>query len=155
MRRFWVGLVAIASIPLVLPLQLGATDKSKLSESKVKITADASKVGPDGKQNVTLTLTIEKGWHIYANPVNFEDLAGAQTVVKVSAKGKVSNVAVNYPPGKMYAKEKYDVYEGTIKIPVSLKRAAGDTSPLEVSVFVQACDHNVCLKESTISLTVK
>ena len=39
------------------------------SDSVVKATAAAAKPDADGKQTVTLTLAIDKGWHLYANPV--------------------------------------------------------------------------------------
>ena len=52
------------------------------SDSVVKATAVADKPGPDGKQTVTLTLAIDKGWHLYANPVGTDDLAPVQTVVR-------------------------------------------------------------------------
>ena len=124
------------------------------SASKVKASVEASKVEKDGKQTVTITLAIQKGWHLYANPVNHDLLGDAQTTVKV--KGKVSDVRVKYPEGRTHIdkKEKFDIYEGTVKIPVTLKRAAGDTSPLEINVKVNACDENQCLQQSIIKLTV-
>src|SRR5205823_7882639 len=36
----------------------------KKSDSLVKAKAEADKIGPDGKQTVKVTLTVEKGWHI-------------------------------------------------------------------------------------------
>ena len=155
MIRYRLGLFAVAVLAFACSAQLDAGDKTK-SESKVKVTAEASKIDKDGKQTVTLTLTIEKGWHLYANPVNHDFLEGAQTKVKVAAKGKLSEVKTMYPAGKTHVEKtgNYDVYEGTVKIPVTLKRSAGDTSPLEISIDIQACDSSVCLKESKIKLMV-
>src|SRR5262249_33401290 len=50
---------------------------AKRSDSVVKVTAKAEpeKPGADGKQVVIVTLIIDKGWHLYANPVGPEDLS--------------------------------------------------------------------------------
>src|SRR4051812_18969818 len=67
------------------------------SESKVKASATADKPGADGKQVVTITLDIEKGWHTYANPVGLQDLTDTQTTVTVSGKGKPEVIKIEYP----------------------------------------------------------
>ena len=127
------------------------------SENQVKASAEASKIDAKGTQTVTITLDIAKGWHLYANPVNHEFLEGGQTTVKIAAKEKPSSVKIKYPAGKTIVdkKEKYDIYEGVVKIEATVKRAANDTSPLEISVAVQACDSKVCLQPSTLKLTAK
>src|SRR5262245_20509765 len=48
--------------------------KAKNSAGKVKAVAAASAADEAGMQTVTLTLTIDKGWHIYANPVGNESM---------------------------------------------------------------------------------
>jgi uncharacterized protein len=153
MRRYCLGLLVVAALAFAWVAHSDAGGATK-SASKVKASVEASKVEKDGKQTVTITLAIEKGWHLYANPVNHEFLEGAQTTVKIT--GKASEIKVKYPEGRTHIdkKEKYDIYEGTVKIPVTLKRAAGDTSALEISVAVQACDDKLCLQPSTIKLTL-
>ena len=104
----------IAILALGAGLPLNARDKELTSQSKVKITASASKIEKIGEQTLTVTVTIDKGWHIYANPVNSELVKDAATVVKVGAKSPVSDVKVAYPPGKRSGDiEKFDAYEGT------------------------------------------
>ena len=49
---------------------------------------------------------------------------------------------------------KYRVYEGKVTIKAAVRRAKGDTSPLEVSVKLQACDDKQCLLPATIKRTV-
>jgi len=58
------------------------------SDSVVKITAKATpeKPGADGKQEVTVTINVDKGWHLYANPPGQEDFVTAQTVMTIDAK---------------------------------------------------------------------
>ena len=134
-----------------------AGGKLEKSDSKVKATATATKPGADGKQTVTITLDVTKGWHLYANPVNHNNdfLNGNKTVVKISAKEKV-NVNVKYPAGKTKVddKEKYDVYTGVVKIQADVVRTMGDSSPLEINITVSACDDKVCLDKGTVKLTV-
>ncbi|MBI3823162.1 MAG: hypothetical protein HY289_10855 [Planctomycetes bacterium] len=128
------------------------------SESKVKATAVASKVGADGKQKVTITIDIEKSWHLYANPVNHnnETLNSAKTTVKISAKESVK-FKVTYPKGKTVVdkKETYDIYEGVIKIEATVDRTMGDASPLEVSIRLSACNESTCLLPGTVVVKTK
>jgi uncharacterized protein len=153
MKRYCLGLCVVAGLAFAWAAFADAGGATK-SESKVKASVEAAKVEKDGKQTVTITLAIEKGWHLYANPVNNDLLENAQTTVKV--KGKVTEVRVKFPEGRMQADktQKYNVYEGTVKIPVTFKRAAGDTSAIEINVGVSACDDKLCLEPSTIKLTV-
>jgi DsbC/DsbD-like thiol-disulfide interchange protein len=94
---------------------------------------------------------------LYANPVNHEFLEAGQTTVKIAAKDKPESVKIRYPAGKTIVdkKEKYDIYEGVVKIEATVKRASNDTSPLEISVAIQACDSKVCLQPSTLKLVAK
>src|ERR1019366_4835307 len=97
MKRYCLGLFVVAALAFAWSAQSDAGGANK-SESKVKASVEASKVDKDGKQTVTITLAIEKSWHLYANPVNHDFLEGAQTTVKI--KGKASEVRVKYPEGK-------------------------------------------------------
>ena len=123
------------------------------SKSKVKSSATVTPIGADGKQTVTVTLIVDKGWHIYANPVKNEMLESTKTIIKITAAAKLANVDVRYPAGKFY-KDKFGiesmVYENKVEIPVVIQRAAGDTSPLDVDVTFGACDDASCLIPATV-----
>ncbi len=126
------------------------------SDSVVKATAVAAKLDADGKQTVTLTLAIDPGWHLYANPVGNEDLASVQTNVKVKGAAELQNVKVDYPAGKKVKDATlgdYMVYEDKAVITVNVTRAKGDDSPLELTVKVQACSDNKCLLPAEVKLT--
>jgi DsbC/DsbD-like thiol-disulfide interchange protein len=126
------------------------------SDSVVKATAVAAKPDADGKQTVTLTLAIDKGWHLYANPVGLEDLASVQTNVKVKAAGDVQNVKIDYPAGKKVKDSvlgEYLIYEDKAVITVNATRAKGDDSPLELTIKVQACNDNTCLLPAEVKVT--
>jgi uncharacterized protein YyaL (SSP411 family) len=138
--------------------------KATTSDSVVKVTSAAEKPDANGKQVVTITLAIDDGWHIYGNPVGSSELvAGSETTVKVSGKGKPKLAAVVYPKGKL-TKEKvaneeieYFIYEGKIQIKATIQRVAGDKESVELSVNFGACKSGkagVCLKPSEVKLKV-
>jgi hypothetical protein len=140
--------------PAAAPAGVSAQGAKK-SDALVKATATAGKPDADGKQDVTVTLTVDKPWHIYANPVGLEDLADAQTTVTFDPKAKP--LKVQYPEGKVI-KDKvlgdYRVYEDKVTIKAQVRRARGETGPLQVSVKVQACNDKTCLLPAVIKLTV-
>lgn len=128
--------------------------QGKKSDSVVKATVTSSKPGADGKQLLTVTLNIEGKWHLYANPTP-PCFPGIATEVTVEGKIKPDDVKVDYPVGKQITDTvvgKYNVYEGKAEIKVTVKREKGDTSPLEMSIKVQACDDKTCLLPAMIKL---
>jgi DsbC/DsbD-like thiol-disulfide interchange protein len=150
--RLLGGLALAALAGLLLPL---AQAGSRKSDSVVKAKAAASADG--GKQVILVTLDIEPGWHVYANPVGNEDLAPAQTEIKVAAGGKAVPSQVQYPAGKL-VKDKlvgdYQVYAGTVTIPVALQQAPNTGGPVDVSVSIQACNDKSCLQPATLKVSV-
>jgi DsbC/DsbD-like thiol-disulfide interchange protein len=159
-RRFmgrFIAILAFAAVGLLAFSSEQTFGQGKKSDSVVKVTATADKPDGDGKQVVTVMLTHNEGWHTYANPVGQDDLAAAQTTVTVNAKTKPEDVKVDYPEGKVI-KDKivgdYKVYADKVTIKATVKRAKGDTSPLEVSVKIQACTAKECLIPATVKLTV-
>ena len=135
----------------------GKQDKDK-QESHVKVTASAGKIDKNGSQTVTVTMEIESPWYAYANPVGNEDLESARTKVGVTAAKKLEKVEVNYPPGKrkMLGTETYNAYEGKVEITATVKRAPGDTGPLDVSVKYMTCNpKGICLPPEEVKLQVK
>lgn len=149
-----IGVLALGAI-LVGKVE-PALAQAKKSDSVVKVEVTADKPDADGKQTLTITLDIDKDWHIYANPVDNEDLTNAQTVISVTSKGKLANVKVMYPAGKLQGEkdEKYKVYEGRVAIKAQVKRANGDNQPLEVAIKLQACDARTCLVPAIIKKEV-
>jgi DsbC/DsbD-like thiol-disulfide interchange protein len=143
------ALLAAAAAPV------NAADATK-SDSVVKIETNTSKPDADGKQVVTLTLTIDKGWHLYANPAP-KDFPGVPVEVKVTGKTKPASVRVDYPEGKEVKDATigdYKVYEDKADIKVTVQRAKGDTEPLELNVKLQACTDKKCLLPATVKVSV-
>jgi len=133
--------------------------QAKKSDSVVKVTAKGGKADADGKQTVTVTIHIEKGWHIYANPVGDDSLKPVQTVLTVTGKEKPQDVKVEYPAGKTIKdadlKIEYKTYEDKVEIKALVQRAKGDNGPLEASVKIQACGDKNCLLPATVKVPVE
>jgi DsbC/DsbD-like thiol-disulfide interchange protein len=149
-------LVAVATVSSVATVAGAGGQKQ---ESQVKLTATAGKVDAEGRQVVTITMDINAPWHAYANPVHFEDLEAAQTTVKITSAAKLADVKIAYPPGKLYIDDlrryRHYIYEGKVEIQASVKRASGDTGPLDVSVKYMTCKKNFCLPPEQVILQVK
>jgi len=138
---------------------LPAADAGAKQKSFTKVSATATKPDADGKQVVTVTMTIEGPWYAYANPVGLEDLEGAQTTVTIASKtGKLEDVKIEYPPGKLKKDAvvgSYKIYEDKVAIKGTVRRAKGDTGPLNVTVKYMNCNpKGVCLPPETVKLTV-
>jgi hypothetical protein len=124
------------------------------SADKVKITVKADKPA-DGKQVVTLTLEIARGWHLYANPVLLPDLAEVQTAVTFAAGGKPLAAKIEYPVGRLIKNEvvgDYRIYEGVVTIKATVDRR-GD-GPIEAVVFFQATSDVGCPAPSKVRLKI-
>jgi DsbC/DsbD-like thiol-disulfide interchange protein len=153
-------LVGMSALTLMLLLGADGTARTQLkkSDSVVKVEAKADgKPDVDGKQSITITLDIEKDWHVYANPVKNDIVANGQTEVRVSSKAKLEDVKIVYPSGKAYGEgeTKCQVYEGKVTIKAQVKRARGDNGPLEVSVQLSACNASRCLPPATVKKEIR
>ena len=154
-RRLWTSLGG-AVLALAAALLLGnSAATAGDSTTKVKAFAAAGPIDAAGRQAVTITLLIDKDWHIYANPVKNKDFDPIKTDVKIGAKVKPARVDIRYPAGKLYP-NKFNiavmVYEERVDIPALVQRAPGDASPLEIDVTFSACDDYNCLAPATVRL---
>ena len=158
------GLIALALLTLAaLALTLGPLGSPSAGAGKkksyTKVTAKATKPDAEGRQTVTVTMEIEKPWHAYANPVGNKDLEEAATLVRITSKGgKLEDVKIQYPPGKE-EKDKivgaYRIYEDKVTITGLVRRAKGDTAPLEVAVRYMTCHpKGQCLPVEVVKLSV-
>jgi DsbC/DsbD-like thiol-disulfide interchange protein len=164
MKRGSLQLVRLAGASLVLgavALTTGVTPVAgaggKKDESQVKLAATATKLDAEGRQVVTISVNVNSGWHIYANPVQFKDLEAVQTTVKITSANKLHEVKISYPPGKRHTldKDTFYIYEGKIEITAIVKRAGGDVEPLDVSVKYMSCTDKVCKMVEQVTLQVK
>ena len=123
-------------------------------ETPVKITHVVGKADSSGKQKVTITLAIDEGWHVYANPVGDEYYSPNAIVVK--AKG--AKAKVTYPPAKEKTEsdgEKlrtFNVYVKGAQIVAEIIREG--TDPVEFTVQYNACDKNRCLPPARVKFKI-
>ncbi len=138
MARFAV--LALALARMFASLASAQEVVAKKYEPPVKITATATKIDAEGKQKVTITITMEKGIEVFANPVKNEDFESAAARVSISAKSKPVSVRMNFPAGEKRGEKivgDYYVYTRPVAIEAFVERAANDASPLEVTVYCQ------------------
>jgi uncharacterized protein YyaL (SSP411 family) len=134
------------------PVQTGG---ARRSDGVVKVRASADKVDGEGRQVLSVVLTIDPGWHVYANPVG-KDFPGIPTTLSVAGL-KAEDVKITYPLGQLVQDAvagDYYIYEGNATIKAAVRRAKGDTTPLEVSLKIQACNKEKCLLPATVKLSV-
>jgi uncharacterized protein len=131
---------------------------ARKSDAVVKLAASAEKPGAEGRQTIAITLTIEKPWHIYANPVGLKSLEESQTTVRILHQGKELSAQVEYPKGTL-VKDKivgdYLVYEGEVRISAQVSRSKDADGPLDVEVHVQACTEKQCLVGARLKTSIK
>lgn len=121
-------------------------EKPKPPDFPVRLTVEPVKRDGSADQRIVVTLTIEKGYHLFANPTGNEDLP-PQTVLTVSGKGKPEVVKITYPKGEVVKNAivgDYRIYTGTVSLEVITKRARDDQSPLVIAVRVLPMDHRGC-----------
>lgn len=152
------GLFAVVLTGVMVAPALG-----QRSDSKIEVKAAAGEPDAKGFQDIRLDIEIEKGWHIYGNPVTAELLKGNATDVKVFSGGKPLEAVVSYPKGKLKKdfdmdgdkkiEFEYPIYEDKVVITARVKRG-GDAGSLEIHIRVNACDKNRCLAQGTKKVKV-
>jgi uncharacterized protein YyaL (SSP411 family) len=131
--------------------------KTKKSEDVVNIAASASKPDADQRQTATISIAIDKSWHLYANPVP-ADFPGIPTTVTIEAQGKARDATIEYPRGTLVQDKvlgDYYVYEGKVKIQAVVKRTKEDNSSLSAVIKLQACSDKQCLLPSTVKIRLR
>jgi DsbC/DsbD-like thiol-disulfide interchange protein len=148
---------ALALASLVSGAATLATAAPTGSDAVVKAKAVAGKPGGGGLQVIEVELTMDDGWHLYANPVGNKDLLPNQVVVSASANKKPIDAKVEYPKGKLFKDATlgdYYIYEDKVTIKVTVDRSALGSAPVDLKVAVQACNSTTCKTPADIKLSV-
>jgi uncharacterized protein YyaL (SSP411 family) len=122
--------------------------------------APGAAIVPGGELDVTVTLTVMRGWHIYANPAGDETLK--PTTVTLSTGQPATLAAVRYPVGTATlatpgSPEMASIYEGTVKLTACVRLdAQAQPGPLTLNLKVsyQACNDRVCLPPASLIVPV-
>ncbi len=130
----------------------------KSSADVVKVELHGGNLA-DGLETVNVTITVAKGWHIYANPVGNDTLAESATVVELRADGKkVASQVPKYPKGTPKKSDlgEHAVYDGAFGVVVELYHEdIKDVKKLTARVTLVACSDKVCLAPATITVEMK
>ena len=142
----WASLVARAAFAPGAPPPL-----SDSLDSAARVTATAFRERRGDHDAVVITLTIDPGYHINANPASFDYLV--PTTIDVAAPG----TEVVYPQPKKF-KPKFvadaiDVYEGSVVATIDFPKGTSSAEFVgAVAVEFQACNVQTCLLPAKVSL---
>ena len=133
--------------------------KPRNSTDVVKVSVPDVNAKPGESSDALVQVTIEKGYHVNANPPTFPYLKATELEVP-----KAPDIAVNFIvyPNAMtrsfaFAEKPLAVYEGTFNIKAQLKvnkSAKPGAQNLPAKLRVQACDEEVCYAPGTLDLTL-
>jgi hypothetical protein len=104
---------------------------------------------------ITVTVVIDEGYHVNANPATFDYLIPTS----LSVDG-VPDLRIEYPSPTLFkpkfAPDGLKVYEGSIRLKgVAPKGALVGREPITAALRVQACNDEVCLPPSTLTLRIE
>ena len=125
----------------------------------VKVTPEEVTVSPGGTADARVRLTVDKGFHVNANPPTFAYLKPTEIEVKPDAGISISFVKYPDPLTRTFefADKPLAVYEGETLVTVRLKAdrtaKAGRTN-LAATLRVQACDEKVCYAPGTRDVSI-
>lgn len=135
--------------------------KVEKSSEKAKLTVHKAQNGVVGGSpfELLLLLSIEDGWHINAHKPLQSYLIG--TTFKLSGQQKFQLKQSRYPKAQMlqfgFSDDTLKVYEGKVPVFVTLQAPLNlqpGTYTLLGSLDVQACNNSICLKPSTLPVSL-
>ncbi len=154
LRAFFLTILIPSSV--VVGQSLSASS-SKQVRAEVTASQDGFESGTNAQ--VAIMLTIEDGWHINAHTPTYDYLIG--TTVELQQTEGVIVADIRYPEGKLqqfgFADDLLRVYDETVPIFLTLKlseKIQPGTVTIPATVKMQACNDQVCLAPSTLSLDV-
>jgi hypothetical protein len=148
----WPTLVAAVSVTDLGLEGPGADQLASETARHVRASATSRSLGT--YREVVITLQIEPGYHINANPASFDFLIPTSVTF-----ADVHPMEVHYPtptPFKpSFAPDTLNVYEGTVQLVAKLEDGTlVGLQALSATVNAQACTESVCLPPARIALTV-
>ena len=122
------------------------------SAAHVKVVAQGASYADHDE--IVVTLTIDPGYHVNANPASIDYLI--PTVITVPG---VPDAKITYPAGQIlkpkFSPEGIAVYEGSVAITAELpKGGLASAATTLLSVGVQACTAQICLPPATLTAAI-
>jgi uncharacterized protein len=123
-------------------------------ETSDHVRASAVVRAGEKEDEIVVTLQIDDGYHVNANPASFDYLIPTSV-----AFAGLTSPGTKYPqPSRFrsaFAPDELAVYEGTVPLVVTVPRGTIATQgELKGEVDVQACDAKICLPPSKLPLSV-
>ena len=142
------------------PATAFAVDKKKPKPVKVGIYPMYAKLPRGGKCPVVVELTIEKDWHINANPPKPDFLI--PTTLELKTDQKIKLTKVRYPKSHPFqmagSPDPYYVYDGKVAILALLEidsAETADSASFEFHLNYQGCNKEQCHPPDRIVMQVK
>lgn len=125
----------------------------------VKVAPEEVTISPGSSADARIRLTIDKGFHVNANPPTFAYLKPTEIEVKPGAGISVNFVRYPDPLTRTFefADKPLAVYEGETLITVQLqadRTAKSGRTNLSATLRVQACDEKVCYAPGTKDVSI-
>jgi uncharacterized protein YyaL (SSP411 family) len=125
----------------------------KVVSASARVAGDATAaIAPGSEFDALVTVTIQKGWHINANPTNLPEMKPTSLELLPASEQSARLVNVAYPAGDAkvlgsLGTEPVAVYEGKVAFSARLRLADGvKPGPIELKLRLnyQACDDRLC-----------
>jgi len=145
--------------PGASPTSTPAKPTQVTSLNFVKASAAQAQVAAGGSGEAIVTVAVQNGYHVNANPPSDAYLKATELIVQ-PADG-LSVGFIKYPTAVSkkfsFSEKKLAVYEGEVPIKVLLK--AGAAAPkgshkVAAKLNVQACDDQLCYPPGTLEVTI-
>ncbi len=128
------------------------TPPSGALDSAAHVKAVVHHKSTKGRDEIVVTLTVDPGYHVNANPASSDYLV--PTTVTVPG---VANAKITYPPAQTFkpkfSSDAISVYEGSV--PINIEVPGGGLAAVRhapMNIEVQACNLEICLAPATISV---
>jgi len=148
---------ATAAQPTPSPLDKSAIATHSLAHVKADATVTPTTAAAGDTVTVIVTLRIDEGWHVNANPASSSELIATSLDVR-SGETALELIAVSYPAPAILkpaalSDDEWKVYSGTVQLSATVRlprnARAGEPIQLRAMVTLQACsDKGVCLAPS-------
>lgn len=143
----------LAALASAAPKEIAKANSSGLPNSADHVHAVAYLVPTSAGADITVTIDIDSGFHINANPASDPNLIPTEFLLTDHPELKI-----DYPPGRLFkapfAPQGIAVYEGRITLSGHLPQMP-TPSPFAASLRIQACNDRVCLAPATVMVNVE
>jgi Disulphide bond corrector protein DsbC len=129
------------------------------SENVVRFGAEPVEIKAGSSSEATVHVTVQKGYHVNANPPTFSYLKA--TELELSPTAGMTVAFIKYPDAISkqfpFAEKPIAIYEGDTQVKVQLKVASSapkGLSNVNGKLKIQACDDQVCYPPGEIAVAI-